>query len=271
MTLRHDARGYLLSGMSPQQIAKRMGRDLKQIREYLFFLVGEGELFHSDIAFSIPERKLIEEAARNVPPDDEPYKFFRMRWDVCFKLREQGHDIDFELIHLYLAARDPRPDLYSLLCKIELLLHHLVKQTLQAAYGDNWWRKGISEAIRKNCQSRREEDDLPLEDPYCYTTFIDLKAIIENGWRIFSIALPKTLAADKPDTLRKLKRLNDVRNVVMHPVKQVSEYEDDYRFARKCLEEFDGPRWRVMEAQSVHPFPANTMPTDGPSVTPETI
>jgi hypothetical protein len=69
MTLRHDAREYLLQGMTPQGIAERMGRSLKEIREWLFFLVGEGELLLSDIAFNVAERHPIEDAVRKVPVD----------------------------------------------------------------------------------------------------------------------------------------------------------------------------------------------------------
>jgi hypothetical protein len=34
-------------------------------------------------------------------------------------------------------------------------------------------------------------------------------------------------------------RLNGIRNKVMHPVKVIIEYEDDYRFARSLLAEFN--------------------------------
>jgi Swt1-like HEPN len=174
-----------------------------------------------------------------------------MKYKVWSILNEQGHDIPDELIHLYLAARDPRPDLYTLICNTEVLLHRLVRQTLQTAYGDHWWRKGIPESTRKNCQNRKEEDEMPLDDPYRYTTLTDLKSIIENDWRVFSIALPKALAAKKPETLHRLKRLNDIRKKVMHPVKEISEYENDYRFARELLANLDDPLWRVDDAQPV--------------------
>ncbi len=73
--------------------------------------------------------------------------------------------------------------------------------------------------------------------PYHYTTFIDLKAIIDKKWAEFSGVLPKALVTNKQETLQKLQLINDIRNRVMHPVKIMSEYEDDYRFVRKILEE----------------------------------
>jgi hypothetical protein len=60
-------------------------------------------------------------------------------------------------------------------------------------------------------------------------------SIIDNNWRVFSKALPKALAVNKLDTLQRLQRINAIRNKVMHPVKEIVEYEDDYRFARKLL------------------------------------
>jgi hypothetical protein len=140
--------------------------------------------------------------------------------DVHSTLSKQVHKIQRELIEPYLVIRDPRPDLYALICRIELV-HHLIKQTLETAYADRWWREGIQEQTRKNCQSRKEEDKTPLDGPYRYTTFIELKSVIENDWRLFSVALPKALAADKANTLQMHQRMNSIPNHVMHPVKEI--------------------------------------------------
>jgi hypothetical protein len=43
----------------------------------------------------------------------------------------------------------------------------------------------------------------------------------------------------KSDTLQRLQRINGIRNKVMHPVKVIVEYEDDYRFARKLLADLE--------------------------------
>jgi hypothetical protein len=37
----------------------------------------------------------------------------------------------------------------------------------------------------------------------------------------------------------------------MHPVKEISEYENDYRFARELLANLDDPLWRVDDVQPV--------------------
>lgn len=247
---RRNATGYyLLEGLSPQQIADRMGLTLSTVRQYLCTLVGEGEILRADIAFAIDvaERQLIEEAigsCGDVTPG--PYMKFQKVTSIYDAIpRERRRQISRDLIELYLVTRDPRSDLYALICEVEILLHRLVKQTLEAAYGDRWWREGIPEPTRKQCQIRKEEDRTPLDEPYRYTTFIDMKSIIENNWRVFSVALPKMLAANKPDTLQTLQRVAGTRNQVMHPVKEISEYESDYRFARKFLADLDQSNWRI--------------------------
>jgi hypothetical protein len=238
MARRNEAGRYLLEGLTPQQISERMGITLSSIRQYLCTLIGEGELLASDIAFNIAERHLIEDVIRNgdlrVVPHG-PYKTLQMAGNIRNILYNQGHNIPRDLIELYLVTRDPRPDLYALICEAEILVHRFVKRTLESAYKDRWWREGIPEQIRKNCQNRKEEDTAPLDDPYSYMTLIDLKSIIDRNWRSFSAALPKALATNKQDTLETLQRINNIRNRVMHPVKIMTEYEDDHRFARKFL------------------------------------
>lgn len=237
MARRNDAGAYLLEGLSPQQIAERMQISLSSVRQYLCLLVGEGDLLHSDIAFNIAERHLIEDVIRNdatLIAHDGPYKNIRVAQKVRDALRKQGHQLPSDLIELYLIARDARPDLYALICEIEVRLHSLVKQTLKSAHGDRWWREGIPEPTRKQCQLRKEEDTTPLDEPYHYTTFVDLKSIIDKNWSVFLVALPKALAANKQDSLQRLQRLNEIRNRVMHPVKGMMEYESDYRFVRKA-------------------------------------
>ena len=242
MARRNEAGQYLLSGLTPQQIVIRMGISLSSVRQYLCTLVGEGTLRHSDIAFNIAERHLIEGAIRqndasHVP--DGPYKNLRMSVKIHDSLSKQGHKIPRDVVELYLVTRDARPDLYALICEIEINLHHLVKRTLESEYGDRWWREGIPEPTRKNCQGRREEDAAPLDDAYYYTTFIELKSIIDTNWRIFSKALPNALSANKQGLLQRLQRINGIRNTVMHPVKVITQYEDDYRFARNLLSDLN--------------------------------
>ncbi len=79
MARRKDAGQYLLQGLTPQQIAERMGISLSLVRQYLCLLVGEGELLCSDIAFNIAKRHQIEDAIRKGirPVESGPYMTLR--------------------------------------------------------------------------------------------------------------------------------------------------------------------------------------------------
>jgi hypothetical protein len=187
------------------------------------------------------DRNYIEEAIRSKEYTSE-FGTTSIQWMVYRRRKKQ---IPQEVISLYMLTRDPRPDLYALICGLEIMLHKLLKCVLQSAYGDDWWRKGIPSDVRKGCQNRREDDEDPVPDPYQYTNFIDIKAIIDKQWAIFSAALPNDLAANRPEMLSKLQRVNGIRNRVMHPVKEIGGYEEDYKFLRAFLADCDEANWRL--------------------------
>lgn len=242
MARRHQARDYLLEGLSPEQISRRMGISLSSVRQYLCTVLGEGELLRTDIAFSIEkaQRDAIENALFKT----------NLRYNKKIHSRLTVKRTSHEVISLYLLTRDPRPDLYNLIGRIELLLHDLVKRVLMAVHGDDWWRKGIPERVRIECQARREQDETPVADPYQYTTFMDLKQIIEQEWPVFSKALPTKMISSKRKTLLELHRTNRIRNRVMHPVKDIGDYEEDYLFVRAFLADCDEENWRIDGEQS---------------------
>ena len=231
-----EACQHVLTGLTPPETARRMGISLGTVRQYLCQGIGEGELRPSDIAFTISERRLIESVLNVSAYSASRTKEVRRRIvaDVFRALSRKGEMVPRELIELYLMVRDPRTDLYALICEAEVLLHAFVKETLAKTYLDRWWQEGIPLPIRQSCQNRREEDSTPLE-PYHYTTFIDLKRIIDNKWPVFVKAFPDAMSKDKPRTLDTFQNLNEIRNRVMHPVKVISEYENDYRFVRTFL------------------------------------
>jgi hypothetical protein len=54
--------------------------------------------------------------------------------------------------------------MYEDLRSIELALHARVRAGLRSTFGveeNEWWRKGISETLRKKPVARREEDEEP--------------------------------------------------------------------------------------------------------------
>ena len=125
---------------------------------------------------------------------------------------------------------------YKLLYFIEGRLHHFVCQRLKKAFGEDekqWWDQGIPLPIRKKCAERREEDTRK-EAAYNYTDLIDLREILGKNWKHFEAEFKRVTGKTtrKKDFLDGLVRLNEIRNMVMHPVRG-SVTENDLQFARQ--------------------------------------
>jgi hypothetical protein len=102
---------------------------------------------------------------------------------------------------------------------------------------DEWWRQGIPMKIRKECASRREEDDEP-SGPYTYTTLIDLSTVITRNWSLFESDLPQEYRVNRKLFESDMVRLNRIRNRVMHPVKEKKWSEDEFVFVRRLYSLF---------------------------------
>jgi hypothetical protein len=125
--------------------------------------------------------------------------------------------------------------MYEFVSESELGLHTMVKTALVAEFGeteDGWWRRGVAVEIRSQCQERREHDTDPCESPFEYSNLIDLSKIICANWSIFQSVLPKEYRSDRKKLEAQLRRLNYIRNSVMHPVKRREWTEDDFEFVR---------------------------------------
>lgn len=209
MGVRDDTLEMLRNGFSPKEITKARRVNIKTTLAYLDELVGKGILKCSDILFSIPKD---------------------IRSDI-----EQGVHADYEdLLVVQKYASRALGDMYEDISTIETMLHHLIRVELQQVYGEqDWWRKGIPLPIRQNCQSRREEDDEPVTDPYCYTDLLDLWQILDKEWGIFKQILPKEATANKQELRSKFIQLNSIRRNVMHPVRGVAPSEGDFKFVRE--------------------------------------
>lgn len=235
MGVREEALDLLHDGLSPREIAEHQGVTLATILGYLDQLVGRGDLRRSDILFSV--QKDIRQAVLKVAGNRRT----STSWDtlrVQTKLTEQGLKVDREDIQVVLKYGDAGHalgDMYEDIRSIETYLHQLIRKGLEKEYGkgeSGWWRQGIPETTRKNCQLRREEDPEPVADPYCYTELLDLENILNKQWNVLSKRLPKDVAKNKNLLLSKLGHLNTIRRNVMHPVRGVVPSEDDFEFVR---------------------------------------
>ncbi len=230
MTQREEVSRLCRSGISPMDIARQMKISLYKVKTHLWTQVGEGDLRRSDVLFSISNEvrhEFAEFAARTTATG---------YWPIINAAVEEGFSKDeFRLYYDLTKDRVWRGDLYEFIVDIEIALHTLVRQTLTGELGadeSEWWRQGVPKSIRVACVSRREEDPDPVDDSFSYTTFIHLSDIIDKNWPFFQRVLPKKIASNRKLFTKDMRRLNSLRNTVMHPVKQIEITENDFLFAR---------------------------------------
>jgi len=197
---------------------------------HLCLKVGEGELRRSDIVFSIDSR--LRHAIEEIIAEKEKTS---MRV-IASELHRRGFDanrLDVRIYVRYRRARVVLGDLYELVRNIEVRLHRFIKEAFVQEYGEEgWWRGGIPDRIRADCAAVRERDPEPADDAYCYTTLINLREILDKQWSVLAPHLPKKIQSDKKEFLDALKRLNGIRNSVMHPVRSDRFTDDDFEFVR---------------------------------------
>lgn len=228
---RRQAATLLLRGMAPSKIAEEMKLPLGVVMNFLYNQVGQGWIRRSDILFSIDAetRRAIEDAIQRTGKDSLTA--------VAGALKQSGVNVPRGDLRIYLKIRDARADLgdmYEFIRDIELRLHQYVRASLVAAYGpENWWRQGVPLPVREDCAVTSERDPEPANELYCYTTLMNLRFIFDREWPVLSANLPGRLRGDKPEFLDSLRRLNRIRNVVMHPVKGIRIGDEDFEFVRR--------------------------------------
>jgi hypothetical protein len=228
---------------------------------YLYRQIGEGELRRSDILFTVDplarERieKLVQERGSTVP------------WKLRRWLKSSGFEVDPDDLDIYLKLRDARValgDMYELIRDLELSLHSFVREALIREHGEaQWWREGVPLSVREDCAITNERDAEPASDLFCYTTLIHLLMIFDKNWTGLGPALPGKLRANKQQFLANLKRLNAIRNMVMHPVKGFVITEQDFDFLRQLHADF-APELNPMEM----PPAASLEPVESTGVNP---
>lgn len=213
MGKREETVELIWQGKTPGEIARTMGVNIKTTLAYLDQMVGQGCIRRSDILLTIPAER------RRKPIDPNDQMVVLKYGEVSKLLGDVYEDVRF----------------------IETSLHDHIKCVLEATYGPGeagWWRASVPENIRQECVNRREEDKEPV-DPYCYTDLLDLKTILDKQWAALGQTLPKKMASDKKKLIEDLVRLNEVRRVVMHPVRGVAPSEEDFDFLRRMRREME--------------------------------
>lgn len=250
---RYRAAELLRNGLSPSQIAREMHLPLGAVMAYLYRMVGEGVLRRSDILFTLPAatRQQIEHIVQQHGITNPA--------GIRRRLRAAGTEIDPADLLLYLKLRDARVDLgdmYELIRDLELSLHKFIRDALTQRHNENWWREGVPLRVREDCALMNERDAEPADDLFCYTTVIQLLQIFDYNWADFVSLLPPKLRANKQEFLARLKRLNAIRNQVMHPVKGSNITEEDFDFLRQFHADFA----RALHAAAAQPSPPEQVP-----------
>lgn len=106
---------------------------------------------------------------------------------------------------------------YAAIAAFENSVRAMVVKTLIDKFKEEWWEKGASNGIRERAQKRMEDEQQAKwhtqrgQDPINYTTFGDLKSIMQNNWDAFE---------DLVGSLAWASGIFDViersRNVIMH-------------------------------------------------------
>lgn len=116
------------------------------------------------------------------------------------------------------ADRRRLVDAYDILMTLELRLRDIVEDKLRELHGDQWWRRGVPEAVKQECAQRKQERESPLGPAYhpidyCYVD--ELKSIIiraDNWDQAF-----KPLFGNKLQVEAMFLWIGPIRNDIAHP------------------------------------------------------
>jgi hypothetical protein len=240
MARKQEAVSQLRHGRSPAEIATRMGVSVETVMGYLYNQVGEGKIRRSDILFAVGDDTRM--AVQAIEQEHGEINRAQLRRII----RQQYPEVSADEAWVYITLRTPETylgDMYWYIYTLESLLHVFIQNALMTAYGNDWWRMGIPENIRADCAATRERDPEPEHEPYCYTTLIHIKEIIDRRWNLFSKVISKGAASKKSEFLSGFTKLNNIRNRVMHAAKGNPPDEADFRVVREFIDFADFANW----------------------------
>lgn len=224
---------FLRAEKPPSRIAEELGMNYNSVMDYAYRAVGRGIIERSDIVFSLDSdtRTLIEEII-----EDRTSNWKTLDWsDIQQEARRRGRQLNKNDLKVYLDLRGALiEDMYTILCRVEVFLHEVIKMMLQHEYRDGeeqWWVKGVPLDVRQRCVKLREENGRDLPE-YGYTNLVDLKVILDKQWKVFSRVFGDK---NKSQIVSNLDRMHQIRNDVMHPVKGYMPDLKDYRFMQGFL------------------------------------
>jgi hypothetical protein len=200
-----DVAALLIRGLEPKQIASETGLSIPSVLDYLERAVGKGLVRRSDVYFSL-------------------------RRDVR---RDPTTPEEHEVVRRFGSASHALGDMYEDLYELETTLHARIRAKLEKHHGEGkqgWWLR-VPITTRHKCNQRCEEDENRL-DAYRYTDLMDLWSILDANWETLQAEVGG-YRADKPHLKTALRRLNEIRRVVMHPTRGERPSEVDFQFIRE--------------------------------------
>lgn len=225
--------GLVSEGLCPSRIAKELDLRVNEIITVIHTAISNGKLKRSDVIASFDKdwRGLVDTWADYGNPI-APDKMIAM-----LELLDMPHDVQELSLYLdYQKQHATLGDTYQLLSDLERMLHALFKSVLVKKFGAGdarWWAQCIPETVRISCAQNRERDQGYQEHPYAYTTLMDLWTILDKQWSVLNTHFLTEVTKDKKQLERDWKKLNSLRNRVMHPVRGEPPSDEDYDFAKE--------------------------------------
>lgn len=219
----------LRAGLTPPAIASQQGISLSSVLAHLDHAVGENKLSRSEIYFAIPSevRARVELACQTIGYRPESRTRPVALGPVARFLADEDPN-DVQVCLRYGPASRYYGDLYELVRKYEIDMHSLVRDVLVEHFGEEeraWWYRGVPLRVRQGCVERAEELGRFDLDPWSCTYLMDLGVVIGQQWTLFAKSFK---ASNKNDVVAQVRDVNDVRNRVMHPVRDAPPTDLDF-------------------------------------------
>lgn len=237
-----DCAELIHQGLSPSRISEKLGISPSSVIQYLYVAIGKELIYLSDIVLTIPfnTRSAIEKILAENMTDNILVVYEELKNLI-------NTDISQEEVKFYLRHRgNIIGDLYFFLSDLERTLHSLVKTVLRRHFqetADSWWEKGVSERIKVNCVGFAKNKVLNAEEYYNYTTFNEIRVIINDNWSIFKDHLPEPYASNMQFTMTNIAKANAIRNDVMHPVRGHYPSDEEFKTVKKIRHDLSGSSW----------------------------
>ncbi len=153
---------------------------------------------------------------------NEIFDNFEASYTFLENLSSEILPFNFVLLDRVIKQKPSPPNIGDIIEDIELQLFDWMIEVLKDNHEDKWWTKGVKEPIRIKCasiqESEGEDDNVPK---WAYLTLIDIKAIIEANWKLFSSAMEEVSSFQgKSKATSWISEINEKRKLWAHPLKQ---------------------------------------------------